>query len=44
MSEQATRKQRVPEKPPRSHQPGEATFRTILAEDIKWKIFAASPP
>jgi quercetin dioxygenase-like cupin family protein len=26
------------------HQPGEAAFRTILAEDIDWQPFAAFPP
>jgi quercetin dioxygenase-like cupin family protein len=28
----------------RTHQPGEATFRAILPEDIEWKPFAAFPP
>jgi hypothetical protein len=28
----------------RSHQPGEAAFRSILPEDIDWKPFAAFPP
>ena len=28
----------------RSHQPGQAVFRTILAEDIEWKPFPAFPP
>ena len=28
----------------RPHQPGEETFRAILAEDIQWKPFAAFPP
>ena len=27
-----------------SHQPGQATFRAILSEDIEWKPFAAFPP
>jgi quercetin dioxygenase-like cupin family protein len=28
----------------RPHQPGQAAFRAILAEDIDWKPFAAFPP
>jgi quercetin dioxygenase-like cupin family protein len=44
MSEPAARKQEAPKKPARSHQPGQATFRGILAEDIEWKPFAAFPP
>ena len=28
----------------RSHQPGEASFRATLPEDIGWKPFAAFPP
>ena len=28
----------------RDHQPGEATFRSILPEDIDWKPFKAFPP
>jgi quercetin dioxygenase-like cupin family protein len=28
----------------RSHQPGEAVFRSILPEDIVWKPFPAFPP
>jgi quercetin dioxygenase-like cupin family protein len=28
----------------RSHQPGEAVFRSVLPEDIDWKPFAAFPP
>jgi hypothetical protein len=28
----------------RTHQPGEAVFRSILPEDIDWKPFAAFPP
>lgn len=28
----------------RSHQPGQAVFKTILPEDIEWKPFAAFPP
>src|ERR1700692_2989222 len=28
----------------RTHQPGEAVFRSILPEDIQWKPFAAFPP
>jgi quercetin dioxygenase-like cupin family protein len=28
----------------RTHQPGEASFRSILPEDIDWKPFPAFPP
>jgi quercetin dioxygenase-like cupin family protein len=28
----------------RTHQPGQATFRSILPEDIDWKQFPAFPP
>ena len=28
----------------RTHQPGEAVFRSILPEDINWQPFAAFPP
>jgi hypothetical protein len=28
----------------RSHQPGEAVFRSVLPEDIEWKPFPAFPP
>lgn len=28
----------------RSHQPGEATFKAILNEDVDWKPFPAFPP
>ena len=28
----------------RAHQPGQATFRSILPEEIDWKPFAAFPP
>jgi hypothetical protein len=28
----------------RTHQPGEADFKSILPEDIDWKPFAAFPP
>jgi hypothetical protein len=28
----------------RTHQPGQATFRSILPEDIAWKPLAAFPP
>jgi len=28
----------------RSHQPGEASFKAMLPEDIEWKVFAAFPP
>jgi quercetin dioxygenase-like cupin family protein len=30
--------------PVRSHQPGQDVFRSVLAEDIDWKPFAAFPP
>ena len=43
MSQQAARKQEVPKEPARAHQPGQATFRAILSEDIDWKPFAAFP-
>jgi quercetin dioxygenase-like cupin family protein len=28
----------------RTHEPGEANFRSILPEDIEWKPFSAFPP
>jgi quercetin dioxygenase-like cupin family protein len=28
----------------RSHQPGQADFRSILPEDVQWEPFAAFPP
>ena len=28
----------------RTHQPGEAVFRSILPEEIEWKLFPAFPP
>jgi hypothetical protein len=28
----------------RTHQPGEAVFRSVLPEDIEWKPFPALPP
>lgn len=31
-------------RPPRPHQPGQADFKTILAEDIDWKPFDEFPP
>lgn len=43
MPEHAARKQEAPKESVRPHQPGQATFRTILAEDIEWKPFAAFP-
>lgn len=43
MSEQAARKQEAPKEPARPHQPGQATFRAILTEDIEWKPFATFP-
>jgi quercetin dioxygenase-like cupin family protein len=44
MSDQAARKRDVLKEPARPHQPGQATFRPILAEDVEWKPFAAFPP
>jgi quercetin dioxygenase-like cupin family protein len=29
---------------PRTHEPGQAAFRSILPEDIEWKPFPAFPP
>ena len=29
---------------PRTHQPGETVFRSILPEDVDWKPFPAFPP
>jgi hypothetical protein len=43
MPEHAARKQEAPKESVRPHQPGQATFRAILAEDIEWKPFAAFP-
>jgi hypothetical protein len=28
----------------RTHQPGQAVFRSVLPEDIDWKLFPAFPP
>jgi quercetin dioxygenase-like cupin family protein len=44
MSEPAARKQEAPKESVRPHQPGQAAFRAILAEDIEWTAFAAFPP
>ena len=44
MSEPAARKQQALKEPARPHQPGQATFRAILAEHIEWKPFATFPP
>jgi quercetin dioxygenase-like cupin family protein len=44
MSHQQAATKKAPKEPVRSHQPGQATFRAILAEDIEWKPFAAFPP
>jgi quercetin dioxygenase-like cupin family protein len=44
MSKQAARKQEAPKESVRPHQPGQDTFRSILAEDIEWKSFPAFPP
>ena len=44
MPEHAARKQEAPKESVRAHQPGQATFRAILAEDIEWKPFAEFPP
>jgi len=43
MSEQAARKPEALKEAVRPHQPGQAEFRAILAEDIQWKPFAAFP-
>jgi len=43
MSEQAARKPEALKGAVRPHQPGQAEFRAILAEDIQWKPFAAFP-
>jgi hypothetical protein len=43
-SEQATRKQEALNEAVRLHQPGQAEFRAILAEDIQCKRFAPFPP
>ena len=43
MSEQAARKPEALKEAVRRHQPGQAEFRAILAEDIQWKPFAAFP-
>lgn len=44
MSEQAALKQEAPKEPARPHQPGQATFRAILTDDIEWNPFPAFPP
>src|SRR5215469_5789752 len=43
MSEQAARKPEALKGAVRPHQPGQAEFRAIVAEDIQWKPFAAFP-
>jgi quercetin dioxygenase-like cupin family protein len=43
MSKQTARNQEAPRESARPHQPGQAAFRAILAEDIEWKPFAAFP-
>ena len=43
MSEQVALKPKALEEPVRPHQPGQAAFRAILAEEIEWKPFAAFP-
>src|SRR5262249_53853422 len=43
MSEQAARKPEASKGAVRTHPPGQAEFRAILAEDIQWKPFAAFP-
>ena len=37
-SEQAARKRKAPKEPVRPHQPGQAAFRAVLAEDIEWPV------
>ena len=44
MSQKASAVKRAPQSEGPSHQPGQASFRSILAEDIDWKPFAAFPP
>jgi hypothetical protein len=44
MSEQAARVQEIRKESVRPHQPGQAEFRAILAEDIEWKPFSTFPP
>lgn len=43
MSEQAARKKETRREPVRPHQPGQATFRAILADNMEWKPFPAFP-
>jgi hypothetical protein len=44
MAEHAARTREALKEPLRPHQPGQAAFRALLAEDIEWKPFAAFPP
>ena len=44
MSEQAASKEEALKEPVQPHQPGQSTFRAILAEGVEWKPFAAFPP
>ena len=44
MSRQQAATKETAKEPLRPHQPGQATFRAILAENIEWKPFAAFPP
>ena len=44
MSNQQAATKKAANESVRSHQPGQATFRAILDEDIEWKPFAAFPP
>jgi quercetin dioxygenase-like cupin family protein len=44
MAEQAARKQEREEGLLRPHQPGQDSFRIILAEAIEWKPFPSFPP
>ena len=44
MSEWAARRQQTEKEPIRPHQPGQANFRALLAEDLEWKPFPAFPP
>ena len=41
---QAATNMEAADKRVRPHQPGQAVFRAILAEDIDWQSFAAFPP
>ena len=44
MSQKASAAKRVQQSEVRSHQAGEAVFKSILSEDVEWKPFPAFPP